>query len=59
IVVTVPYFESTKDELTASSFMVTANLNFDIATGKLTSGNLTYGTNVFTSSGIGAFTVAN
>lgn len=59
IVVTVPYFESTKDELSASSFMVTANLNFDIATGKLTSGSLTYGTNVFSSTGIGTFTVAN
>ena len=57
IVVTVPYFDSTKDILSASSFMVTANLNFDISTGKLTSGSLTYGTNVFTSSGVGTFTV--
>ena len=58
IVVTVPYFDSTtKDELSASSFMATANLNFDIATGKLISGSLTYGTNVFSSTGIGTFTV--
>ena len=57
IVVTVPYFDSTKDALSASSFMVTANLNFDISTGKLTSGSLTYGNNVFTSTGIGTFTV--
>jgi hypothetical protein len=56
IIVTVPYFDSTKDMLSASSFMVTATLNFDISTGKLTSGSLTYGTNVFTSSGIGTFT---
>jgi len=57
IVVTVPYFDSTKDALSASSFMATANLNFDISTGKLTSGSLTYGTNVFASSGVGAFPV--
>jgi hypothetical protein len=57
IVVTIPYFDSTKDALSASSFLATANLNFDIATGKLTSGTLTYGTNVFTSSGVGTFTV--
>ena len=57
IVVTIPYFDSTKDALSASSFLATATLNFDISTGKLTSGSLTYGTNVFTSTGIGTFTV--
>jgi hypothetical protein len=57
IVVTVPYFDSTKDVLSASSFMATATLNFDISTGKLTSGTLTYGTNVFSSTGVGTFTV--
>ena len=56
IVVTVPYFDSTKDALSASSFMATANLNFDISTGKLTSGSLTYGTNVFASTGVGTTT---
>jgi len=57
IVVTIPYFDSTKDVLSASSFMATANLTFDVSTGKLTGGSLTYGTNIFTSSGIGTFTV--
>jgi hypothetical protein len=57
IVVTVPYFDQTKDALSASSFMATANLSFDLTTGKLTSGNLTYGTNVFSSSGVSTFTV--
>ena len=57
IILTVPYFESTKDMLSASSFMVTAALNFDVNTGKLTSGTLTYGTNMFRSTGIGTFTV--
>ena len=57
IVVTVPYFDSTKDVLSASSFLATATLNFDISTGTLTSGTLTYGNNVFKSSGVGTFTV--
>lgn len=57
IVVTIPYFDQTKDELSASSFLATANLTFDVSTGKLTGGNLTYGTNVFTSAGVGTFTV--
>jgi hypothetical protein len=56
IVVTIPYFDQTKDALSASSFLATANLTFDVGTGKLTNGNLTYGTNVFTSTGIGTFT---
>jgi hypothetical protein len=57
IVVTVPYFDSTKDILSASSFLATATLNFDISTGTLTSGTLTYGTNTFKSTGVGTFTV--
>jgi len=58
IVVTIPYYDSTKDALSASSFMATATLNFDVSTGKLTSGTLTYGNNVFTSTGVGTFTPA-
>lgn len=57
IVVTVPYFESTTDGQQASSFLVTASLNYDTSTGKLTSGSLTYGTNIFKSTGVGTFTV--
>ncbi len=57
IVVTIPYFDQTKDALSASSFLATANLTFDVSTGKLTGGSLTYGTNVFTTSGLGTFTV--
>ena len=58
IVVTVPYFDSTKDALSASSFMATATLNFDTTTGTLTSGTLTYGDNIFKSTGVGTFTPA-
>jgi len=57
IVVTIPYFDSTKDALSANSFLATATLNFDLSTGKLTSGSLTYGTNIFSTSGVGTFTV--
>jgi hypothetical protein len=57
IVVTIPYFDSTKDALSSSSFLATATLNFDVSAGTLTSGTLTYGDNVFKSSGIGTFTV--
>jgi hypothetical protein len=55
--VTVPYFDSTKDILSANSFLATATLNFDISAGTLTSGTLTYGTNIFKSTGVGTFTV--
>jgi|SRR6185503_9460149 len=57
IVVTVPYFDNTKDLLSASTFLATATLNFDISAGTLTSGTLTYGTNIFKSTGVGTFTV--
>ena len=57
IVVTIPYFDTAKDALSASSFLATANLTFDVSTGKLTGGSLTYGTNVFSSTGVGTFTV--
>lgn len=57
IVVTVPYYDVAKDILSSSSFMATASLNFDVSTGKLTSGSLTYGNNIFSSTGVGTFTV--
>jgi hypothetical protein len=56
IVVTVPYFDSTKDMLSANTFMATVTLNFDISAGTVTSGTLTYGTNVFKTTGVGTFT---
>lgn len=57
IIVTCPYFESTKDGLSAKSMLVTATLNFDIATGKLTSGSISVGNNVTTSAAVGTFSV--
>jgi len=44
ISVTCPYFDMTKDILSASSWLVTTTLNFNLATGKITSGTATVGT---------------
>ena len=58
IIVTTPYYESTKDPLTARSMLVTATLNFDVSTGKLTSGSITVGNNVVTSAAVGSVTTS-
>lgn len=57
IIVTCPYFESTTDGLSAKTMLVTATLNFDVGTGKLTSGSISVGNNVTTSAAVGTFTV--
>lgn len=56
IIVTCPYFDSTKDGLSARTMLVTATLNFDISTGKVTSGSITIGNNTVTSAAVGTFT---
>lgn len=53
IIVTCPYFDSSKDALSARTMLVTATLNFDISTGKLTSGSITIGNNTVTSAMVG------
>ncbi|HJP93001.1 MAG TPA: hypothetical protein VJ875_13675 [Pyrinomonadaceae bacterium] len=57
IIVTCPYYDSTKDVLSASSMLVTATLNFDTSTGKLTSGSINVGNNVVTSAAVGNATM--
>lgn len=57
IIVTCPYFDSTKDGLSASSMLVTATLNFDISSGKLTSGSISAGNNVITSAAVGSISL--
>lgn len=54
VIVTTPYFESTKDGLSARTMLVTATLNFDISTGKLTSGTISIGDNVVTKAAVGS-----
>ena len=56
IVVTVPYYDSTKDALSAKSMLATVALNFDVTTGKVTSGSITIGNNVVTSTAVGTTT---
>lgn len=43
IAVTCPYYDSSKDILSANSWLVTTKLTFDVSTGKLTSGSATVG----------------
>src|SRR5262249_2520794 len=53
IIVTSPYFDNTKDLLSAKSFLVTSTLNFDVATGKLSSGSISIGDNIVTKATVG------
>ena len=56
VIVTCPYYDSTKDALSARTMLVTATLNFDISTGKVTSGSITIGNNTVTSAMVGSTT---
>lgn len=58
IIVTSPYYDSTKSALTARSMLVTATLNFDVTTGKLTSGTISIGNNVVTTAAVGTVVAA-
>jgi len=51
-----PYYDSTKGPLTARTMLVTATLNFDVSTGKVTGGTISVGDNVVTKSAVGSFT---
>ena len=53
VIVTSPYFESTKDGLSARSMLITATLNFDISTGKVTGGTISIVDNVVTKATVG------
>ena len=58
IIVPTPYYDSTKDALSARTMLVSANLTFDIASGKLTGGTLSVGNNVVTSQSVGTIQTA-
>ena len=57
IIVTAPYYDSALDAMSARSMLVTADLNFDVSTGKLTGGSITVGTNVITAESVGTMVV--
>jgi hypothetical protein len=59
IIISTPYFDSTKSALSAKTMLVTATLNFDISTGKVTGGSITIGNNVVTPAMVGSATPAN
>jgi hypothetical protein len=58
IIVTTPYYDSTKDALSAKTMLVSATLNFDVSSGKLTSGSISIGNNNVTTAAVGSFTAS-
>jgi hypothetical protein len=56
VIFSVPYYDTSKGPLTARTMLLTANLNFDVTTGKVTGGTITIGDNVVTKSAVGSFT---
>ena len=54
IIVTTPYFDSSKDAMSAKTMLVTATLNFDVSSGKVTSGSISIGNNVVTKAEVGS-----
>ena len=53
-----PYFDSSKDALSARTMLISANLNFDISSGRLTGGSLSVGNNVVTAQSVGTVQTA-
>jgi hypothetical protein len=58
VIVPMPYYDSTKDALSARTMLVSVTLNFDVGTGKLTGGSISVGNNVVTSAAVGTTTTA-
>jgi len=59
VIFSVPYYDTTKGPLTARTMLLTANLNFDVTTGKVTGGTITIGDNVVTKAAVGSFTTTS
>ena len=58
VIVPTPYYESSKDGLSARTMLISANLTYDIASGKLTGGSLSVGNNVVTANSVGTIQTA-
>ncbi len=58
VIVPTPYYDNSKDALSARTMLLSANLNFDIASGKLTGGTLSVGNNVVTANAVGTVQTA-
>jgi hypothetical protein len=59
IIFSSPYYDSTKGPLTARTMLITATLNFDVNSGKVTGGTITIGDNVVTKAAVGSFTTTS
>lgn len=59
IILTVPYYDTTKDDLTARTMLVNAALKFDTVSGKLVGATISVGNNVVTSSAVGTTTTTS
>src|SRR4051794_20342581 len=59
VIFSVPYYDTTQGPLTSRTMLVTANLNFDVNTGKVTGGTITIGDNVVTKAAVGSFTTTS
>jgi len=56
VIVSAPYYDSSKDPLSAKTMLVNVTLNFDVSTGKVTSGSISVGNNVTTAATVGTVT---
>lgn len=58
VIIPVPYYDSSKDPLTARTMLVSVTLSFDVSSGKVTGGSATVGNNVVTSNSVGTIQTA-
>ena len=58
IIIPAPYYDSSKDVLSARTMLVSITLNFDVASGKVTGGSATVGNNVVTANSVGTIQTA-
>ena len=58
VIMPVPYYDSSKGPLSARTMLVSVTLNFDVASGKVTSGSASVGNNVVTSNSVGTIQTA-
>ena len=58
IIIPVPYYDSSKDALSARTMLVSITLNFDVSSGKVTGGSATVGNNVVTANSVGTVQTA-
>ena len=58
IIIPVPYYDSTKDALSARTMLLSITLNYDVSSGKVTGGSATVGNNVVTANSVGTIQTA-